>query len=254
MSYPTVSITLTDTRDYWSTIYAAQRTLKTLNHLNITKIYWFSDIPCPVKFGIPTQWIKIPKISNFTFYHWFHVSSLICLKMLPSCMNEDFNIFVHDDGYAINKSAWTDEFFDFDYIGAVVPENHGWLHSNINKVGNGGFSMRSKKLHNAIKDIDPPILPEDYHRIKNTEMVEEAQKIWYWLPEDYLLSVIYHKKLTEEYGVKFAPENLADQWSIEQNFNSSWLGKSLGFHGKTTGVHHHYNEVLISDRKKFNLI
>ena len=244
---PTVSISLIDTRDYWSTIYALQRTLKTLDNLNITKVYWGSDIPCPIKLSIPVEWIRIPKI---TLANWNYYCSMWCLKILPNHVSEDFNIIVHDDGYAINKSAWTDDFFLFDYIGAIVPENCGWHNSHINQVGNGGFSMRSKKLYQAIKNINPTIEREHYHK---DPLLAETAVFREWIPEDLLLSVLYYEKLTKEYAINFAPIALADQWSIELNFASPWLGKSLGFHGKY-GTHHHYGEVLSSDRKKFNLV
>lgn len=244
---PLVSLSAIDTRDYWPTVYALQRTLKTLDHVNITKIYWCSDIPFPIKLDIPTQWIRIPKITAQT---WNYICSKCCLKLLPEHVTEDFNIIVHDDGYAVNKSAWTNEFFNIDYIGAIVPPNCGWHNSHVNQVGNGGFSMRSKKLYQAIAELDPTIEREEYHKdplLADTALFRE------WLPEDLLLSVLYYEKLTKDYGIQFASIELADQWSIELNFNSPWLGKSLGFHGKY-GTHHHYGEILLSDRKKFSLI
>ena len=244
---PTVSLTVVDTRSYCPTIFALQTTLKTLNQLNITKIYWFSDIPCPIKFDIVVEWIKIPEIKN-----WFYFCNVLYLKMVPECVTEDFNIIVHDDGYAVNKSAWTDDFFKFDYIGPVYPD---WITSSAhgcakNPVGSGGFSMKSKELYKAIKKINIPVNREEYY---NVPFLSEAMTVWNWIPEDDLISRFYYKILTEEHDIKFAPAELADQWGIDKHMSSPWIGKSLGFHGRH-GVATYYGEVLTSDRKRFNLV
>ena len=246
---PTVSISLIDTRDYCSAIYALQRTLKTLDNINITKIYWSSDIPCPIKLSIPVEWIKISKISAS---NWVYFCGIWCFRILPNHVTEDYNIIVHDDGYAVNKSAWTDEFFNYDYIGPTFPH---WITSDVygatkNPVGSGGFSIRSKKLYSAIKSINMPIDREDYYK---ELFLSEAANIWNCIPEDELICRFYYEKLTKEYDIKFAPIELADQWAIDKHMSSPWLGKSLGFHGRH-GVATHYGEVLTSDRKKFNLV
>jgi hypothetical protein len=46
---------------------------------------------------------------------------------------------------------------------------------------------------------------------------------------------VYRPILEAEYGIQFAPSLMADQFSIETNANSPWLGKSFGFHGRLAG-------------------
>jgi hypothetical protein len=56
------------------------------------------------------------------------------------------------DGFVVRPSAWDPEFLKYDYIGApwkVHPHHHWPPFPDVtenNRVGNGGFSLRSKKL------------------------------------------------------------------------------------------------------------
>ncbi len=56
-------------------------------------------------------------------------------------VDTDFCLLIHDDSCVVNPEMWTDEFLDYDYIGAPWPEG-----SQPYRVGNGGFSLRSKRL------------------------------------------------------------------------------------------------------------
>ena len=89
------------------------------------------------------------------------------------------------DGYIINESAWKKEWLDYDYIGAVWSDG---------VVGNGGFSLRSKRLMDALKDdrFNAPFFPED----------EKICRDW-------------RKVLESEFGLKFAPPEVASDFSIE---------------------------------------
>ena len=48
------------------------------------------------------------------------------------------------DGYVLNAQAWDASFLDYDYIGSVWPQ-----FGDGHRVGNGGFSLRSKRLLEA---------------------------------------------------------------------------------------------------------
>ena len=67
--------------------------------------------------------------------------SQFVLQELHKYIKTDFVLMVQWDGWVINPNAWQDAFLDYDYIGAVWP----W-HPEGLRVGNGGFSLRSKKL------------------------------------------------------------------------------------------------------------
>jgi len=113
------------------------------------------------------------------------------------------------DGFIVNPRSWTSQFMKFDYIGAPWPEQ--WLlHGNPKEynVGNGGFSLRSRRLQRLLQD--------------DSIVCEE--------PEDVTICQKYRPYL-EAMGMKFAPFELARQFSTEYDFGQREI-KSFGQHGK----------------------
>ena len=228
----TISISCIDTMNYEKSIHAIRATV---NILKVDKVYWFSDVNIDGMLPVPVHWHKIEKINSENFND---VSSIMHLKVIPEVVDTAFNLIVHYDGFAINKDAWTDEFFNYDYIGAC------WPTYPINSdVGNGGFSLRSKKLYNALLDSKIKTLTTEYEDDtvrKFGGMIHNGKWV---LPEDVIISRVNRPMLEENYGIKFANREIADRWSIEHNFSSSWLGKSFGFHGKH-GIQNYYGVKL----------
>ena len=115
----------------------------------------------------------------------------------------------------INPNSLKDSFLNYDYIGA--PFDAGGLRDPCS--GNGGFSLRSKNLLSACKDLDFNNLFKKY------SMNNEDVIICHYLYEDMV------KK-----GIKFAPPELAANFSMEHEptildygFNRDQV---FGFHGK----------------------
>jgi tagatose 1,6-diphosphate aldolase len=121
----------------------------------------------------------------------------------------------------LNPEQWTDEFLKYDYIGApwLVADwsvkNFDFPEELLGKsvVGNGGFSLRSKKLTSLCTNLFKEGFFERYH------------------PEDVAIGV-YYRELLEEKGIEFAPVDLANQFSFEQKTDEDdkWNGQ-FGFHG-----------------------
>jgi hypothetical protein len=114
----------------------------------------------------------------------------------------DFVLIVQADGFAINPFRWTDQFLLWDYVGA--PWSNG-------EVGNGGFSLRSRKFLQASATLPAPHCAEDGYlcQIKRREM--------------------------EALGIRFCPTDLAHRFSHESGIpqHPGWtLDDSFGFHGK----------------------
>ena len=139
------------------------------------------------------------------------------LKKLAALIATDFVILVQADGYALNKQAWTDEFLEYDYIGAPWPL---WLTvcmqgSMFRRVGGAGFSLRSRKF------------------LETTAAMDYSPEL-FW-QEDIATSRIYHRAL-EKAGCYFAPVRLALKWCVEYRLEDypRWrLVDSFGFHGRT---------------------
>lgn len=126
------------------------------------------------------------------------------IKYLDQKIKTDHALVIQYDGYVLNWEAWRDEWLQYDYIGAP------WWYKDGKNVGNGGFSLRSKKLI-SILATDP--------EIKQTH------------PEDHHICRTYRAHLEKKHGIKFAPEHVAADFSIEgwkgdRNYNGQF-----GFHG-----------------------
>ncbi len=135
--------------------------------------------------------------------------SRFMIKELTNHFHTSHVLTIHADGYIQNPSAWDPEWLQFDFIGASW-----WFKDNMN-CGNGGFSLRSKRLCD--------ILASDDH-------------INIFHPEDSQICRYYRPYLVEKYGIKFAPEEVANRFSIEA-YGIISLGEAnhykdqFGFHG-----------------------
>ena len=224
-----ISITCIDTLHYTPTIKALKKTIETLGD-KITIVYWFSDIDFPDTIDVPVTWIKVDpiKVYNEDYSH-------ITLKICPEVCVEEHNLIIHPDGFAVNREAWTDEFLEYDYIGACWGDG---------TIGNGGFCLRSRKLYDAFISIGVKNSTNDYQDYMNDSfyyvITESGEK---FIPEDNIICKVHREKLEKEYDIKFAPLYIANRFSIEHNYSSVWLGKSLGFHGKH-GVADYYGVKL----------
>jgi hypothetical protein len=137
--------------------------------------------------------------------------NLFCLKCLAPFIKTEFALIIQYDGIAANRAAWNDDFYNYDYIGAPWPDRFSWI-KPTEKVGNGGFSLRSAKLLDALKD----------YQIRIHENSNNAGA------EDSVICQAYKSYLSKNYGIKYAPVDLANQFSHE------WCnptGESFGFHG-----------------------
>lgn len=148
--------------------------------------------------------IKINNKLNYKDYQNF------CIYEIPKNVNTDFALFMQTDGFICNPSKFETSFFDYDYIGAPWPKNtFKTLSPHKTFIGNGGFSLRSKKLLDLCKNI-----PE----VK-------------W-NEDITICFAYRKQF-EVRGCKFAEPTIAKKFSIENKCSDDHIIENcFGFHGK----------------------
>lgn len=138
--------------------------------------------------------------------------SQFMLYELCKYVTTDFALVVQHDGYVIRPRLWTDEFLKYDYIGAPWPPDTHFTDDDVEvRVGNGGFSLRSKKLLNAFNELDLPFTDGGKG----------------FAHEDGQICNYYRKEL-ETYGIKFAPVELAARFSHEIDVPESV--ESFGFH------------------------
>jgi hypothetical protein len=140
---------------------------------------------------------------------------------LSEYIDTEFALIVQSDGYVLNANSWKDEFFDYDYVGAIWPiprDNISFRGGDgtLYRVGNGGFSLRSKKL------IDLPI---------KLKMKWESYKGFY--NEDGFICV-FKRKIYEENNCKFATIEVAKYFSHETELLETKKIIPFGFHGKNS--------------------
>ncbi len=124
------------------------------------------------------------------------------IQDFPAHIQADFVLVVHRDGYILHPDKWTDEFLRYDYIGAPWPA-YGL------KVGNGGFSLRSRRLHEFLKN--QPFNP----KVDN---------------EDIFIAFQVHGKLAKA-GMQIAPLKLAARFSCESTIPGLCeIENTFGFH------------------------
>jgi hypothetical protein len=177
--------------------------------------------------------IEVKHINKIT---WSEYNEFI-INRLTEYFDTDYVLLTQDDGHVSNHLKWTDEFFNYDYIGAPWPidlvelmltnlvkqkniygepfkknipliKDHD---ANNYRIGNGGFSFRSKKLCNLTKNY--------------SQKYPDA-------PEDCIIS-IYEKQDIIKNKLKIAPIEIGARFSVESNneFNLNGdISQTFGFH------------------------
>lgn len=136
--------------------------------------------------------------------------SSFMVRDLHKYVGTEYVLTIHADGYVLNADAWTDDFLQYDYIGAKW-----WFNDGMN-VGNGGFSLRSIRLLLVLREI----FREEAYRNINVH------------PEDEFICRKLRPTLEKNYGIKFAPDEIADKFSLECWSGNRKYNGSFGFHGK----------------------
>jgi len=149
----------------------------------------------PVESGPPDmETVSIERLDSAGAYSDFLLTKMVDHIETSHCL------VVQWDGHVLDAGRWRPEFLDYDYIGARWPQ-----FDDGHDVGNGGFSLRSRRLMEACRE------PE--FRGHHPEDVAICRRNRLWL---------------EERGMRFAPSCLADDFSTER---AGELTNSFGYHG-----------------------
>lgn len=183
--------------------------------INFARVVLLTDKPIKES-SIEVQNIKsIPTIRDYNEF---------CTRDLVNYISTDHCLIIQPDGFVVNPALWDNRFLEYDYIGAPWNKFHSCealyrgnflQHFHPDKipyvVGNGGFSLRSKKI---LKEIS--VLP----------------KLDSSIPEDNVYSIMYRKELKDR-GINIAPASLARRFSLEHILDEQSLTTpTFGFHGR----------------------
>lgn len=140
--------------------------------------------------------------------------SQFVLKEMINYVDTDYMMIFQHDGFPINPKAWSEDFLKYDMVGA------SWKFKTEKRTCNGGMSVRSRRMCEAIRDDDQIFLQND-NIIKN-------------FAEDHVLFHIYREYLEGVHKIKIAPEEVCDRFSIEAwgvNPPGNKYNGSFAFHG-----------------------
>lgn len=153
----------------------------------------------PMPVGV--RWIDTPLLIGIQDYN------RIMLSALAPHVHTSHVLVVQWDGFITHPELWQPDFLSVDYIGP--PWYHG---GHPGKVGNGGFSLRSKRLLDVLASLNDLDTRE---------------------PEDMVICEYMRAVLEQQHGIRFAPLGMA------QDFGCEYGGyrQSFGFHGMHNFAH-----------------
>lgn len=160
LSLPQVTLCCVDTRSVTLALKAVQHCMRLAD---------FGDVlfmgPPVQENGIAVpegvRWIPCSPLQGIEDYN------RIMLRDLARHVRTSHVLIVQWDGFITDPSHWREDFLRWDYIGA--PWYHG---GHPGQVGNGGFSLRSHKLLQALLEV-----PVDFRRPEDMEICVHQQPL-----------------------------------------------------------------------------
>ena len=152
---------------------------------------------------------RIKKLENINQYNEFMFLRLHEYFDTSHCL-----VVQHDSGI-LHPELWDDNWLEYDYIGApwqYVSDAYITTRGEHVRVGNGGFSLRSKRLCE---------LP--------SKMGWELRHDRGFYNEDGNICVYWRYEMLEE-GIKYAPIEVAARFSYENLMRENYKIKPFGFH------------------------
>jgi hypothetical protein len=177
---------------------------------------------------------SIDSYSHYMIYNlWRHVDTEHCLV-------------VQADGYIIHPGEWNNIFLEYDYIGAP------WRYTdaayldpwgNHIRVGNGGFSLRSKALLTVPNKVEVPwdVNSSNFYRHMDAGLFSEDGNI-----------CVHNRHIFEELGCKWAPLEVAINFSREQKIAEPQPARTFGFHKRLPSVRERFIDLYF--RIRFSLV
>ena len=182
----------------------------------------------PKLFAVKIGRLSIEKPVNSNLDSLVEYNKYVLYKLFNHVVSSHC-LLIQADGYVINGSIWTDDFLKYDYIGAPWPvENKRYVDpfGNHQRVGNGGFSLRSKKLLQVPLKIDIPweVNVGEFYKHFGQRAYSEDGNI-----------CVHNRHLFENEGCIFAPLGVALSFSRELAIPERADEPTLGFHRYKNG-------------------
>lgn len=153
----------------------------------------FSDTPVP---SSVFRHVAIAPLRSRDDYSRF------VLRDLAQHIHTSHVLVIQWDGYVVEPRAWRPEFLQYDWIGARWP-----FYRDGMAVGNGGFSLRSRRLLEITASPAFALVPG--------------------ANEDELVCRTSRPALVRDFGIRFAPDEVADRFAYE---HAAPGAPTFGFH------------------------
>jgi len=163
--------------------------------------------------------VPVTEIKDYNDYNYYVIYNL------GKHVNTSHCLLVQPDGFVLFPEKWDNSWLEYDYIGApwaYVEDAYIDPFGNHHRVGNGGFSLRSKKF------LDVPTKVEVPWETNNSD--------FYWMPEGVVNYhedgnvCVHNRHIFIEQGCKYAPVEVAVRFSQETRVPECEGITPFGFH------------------------
>jgi hypothetical protein len=191
LELPDVTLACVDTREPGFALWAMRRAMSGIR---------FGDV---VLFTEAARLTERPEGIRIVDVHvdTIEAYSQFMLRGLAGPTHTPHVLVVQWDGFVTRPERWSTDFLQWDYIGARWHDR-----PRDESVGNGGFSLRSRRLLLALQD--PAV------RISH--------------PEDICICTGNRPLLERQHGIRIAPPEVAERFSYERLAPAQ---PTFGFHG-----------------------
>jgi hypothetical protein len=147
---------------------------------------------------------SIVDIKNYKDYNHYVIYNL------HNHVNTSHCLLVQPDGFVLFPEKWDNSWLEYDYIGApwaYIEDAYIDPFGNHHRVGNGGFSLRSKKFLQVPTKVEVPW--------------ETNNSNFYWMPEGVVNYhedgnvCVHNRHIFIEQGCEYAPVEVAVKFSQE---------------------------------------
>jgi Protein of unknown function (DUF5672) len=190
LQLPTVTLCAVSSVNIGATIEALRACLE---QIDFAECLFMTD--ADVRAPPAIQVVPIDRLGSAEAYSEFLLRGLVQHLRTRHCL------VIQWDGFVLDAARWEPHFLDFDYVGAPWPQFR-----DGHAVGNGGFSLRSRRLLEACQD----------------------PKFSVGHPEDVAICRTNRPFLEREYGIRFADLATAQRFAFERTPTAH---PTFGFHG-----------------------
>jgi hypothetical protein len=168
--------------------------------------------------------VLVERLDSIDAYNRFMVYELAGYVETTHCL------VVQADGFALNPDLWDPEFLDYDYIGSPWPRlETAYIDpfGNHQRVGNGGFSLRSRRLLRVPQHahVEWEVNSSDFYKHMGAGLHSEDGCI-----------CVHNRHVYEAAGCRFAPLDVAARFASELPIPERLSSRTFGFHKYDPGT------------------